>query len=186
MTSPYRVAKWLPSDQAVLDSWLKKLIEDVDGPDHVDADDEELETELHPVVQDFKDTVENDAELMMFFNLMFKEVPFNQDPTGEPQVKNYKQMFRLINAIMTRAPEFNETGLVGFPINAILDWTMATTNGYAAYLHDTVNSHFRKVLDYWGEYLKSPESCYVLNTDPQKGWFGKDAMKQMPGFVVQF
>lgn len=162
MTIPYRVGKWLPSDQAILDNWLKKLIEEVDGPDYIDADDDAAESEdchkLHPVVQDFKDTVENNAELM-FFHLMFKEVLFRKDPTGQPQVKNYKQMFRLINAIMTRAPEFNETGLVGFPINAILDWTMATTNGYAAYLNDTVNHQLRKVLDYWGAYLKSPESC---------------------------
>ena len=185
----YRVGKWLPSDQAILDSWLKKLIEEVDGSDYVDADDHVESSEdpkLHPVVQEFKDAVENNAELMMFFHLMFKEVPFNKDPTGKPQVKNYKQMFRLINAIMTRAPEFNETGLVGFPINAILDWTMGTTNGYAAYLNETVNHHFKNVLNFWGEYLKSPESCYVLNTDPRKGWFGEDAMKQMPGFEVQF
>ena len=168
---------------------MKKLIEEVDGSDYVDADDHVESSEdpkLHPVVQEFKDAVENNAELMMFFHLMFKEVPFNKDPTGKPQVKNYKQMFRLINAIMTRAPEFNETGLVGFPINAILDWTMGTTNGYAAYLNETVNHHFKNVFNFWGEYLKSPESCYVLNTDPRKGWFGEDAMKQMPGFEVQF
>ena len=161
----------------------------MDGSDYVDADDHVESSEdpkLHPVVQEFKDAVENNAELMMFFHLMFKEVPFNKDPTGKPQVKNYKQMFRLINAIMTRAPEFNETGLVGFPINAILDWTMGTTNGYAAYLNETVNHHFKNVFNFWGEYLKSPESCYVLNTDPRKGWFGEDAMKQMPGFEVQF
>ena len=190
MNTPYRVGQWLPTDQAVLDRWLKNLIEEVDGTEHVDAPDDDsveiADPPLLPPVQEFKDTVENDAELMMFFHLMFKEVPFNKDPTGQPQVKDYKQMFRLINAIMTRAPEFNETGLVGFPINAILDWTMATTNGYAAYLNGTVNSHFKKVLDYWGEFLQSPESCYVLNTHPRKGWFGEDAMKQMPGFVVQF
>ena len=184
LPSPYRIGEWLPSDQAVLERWLKKLIHQVDG--RRTAVDDEMEDVLLPVIQEFKDTVENNAKLMMFFNLMFEEVPFDQDPTGQPQVKDYRQMFRLINAIMTQAPEYNESGLVGFPINAILNWTMATTNGYAAYLNDTVNSQFKKVLDYWGEFLKSPESCYVLNEDPQTGWFGEDAMKQMPGFAVQF
>ena len=116
-SKPYHIGNWLPSDQAVLDSWLKNLIEEVDGLDHVDAPEDDAN--LHPVVKEFQNAVENDAKLLMFFNQMFKEVPFPTDPTGQPQVKDYRQMFRLINAIMTRAPEFNETGLVGFPINAI-------------------------------------------------------------------
>ena len=182
--SPYRVAEWLPSDQAVLDDWLKKLIQKVDGRRR--PQDDEMEDVLLPVVQEFKTKVENNAELMMFFSLMFEEVPFETDPTGQPQVKDYKQMFRLINAIMTQAPEFNESGLVGFPINAILNWTMATTNGYAAYLNDTVNQQFKLVLNYWGEYLKSRDSCYVLNDDPETGWFGEKALAKMPGFAVQF
>ena len=168
---------------------ITELFEDVDGSDDVAADDHvesSEDPEFHPVVQEFKDAVENNAELMMLFQMMFTEVPFTKDPTGKPQVKNYKQMFRLINATMTRAPEFNQTGFVGFPINAILEWTMGTTNGYAAYLNETVNHHFKKVLNFWGEYLKSPESCYVLSTDPRKGWLGEDAMKQMPGFEVLF
>ena len=132
--------------------------------------------------------VENDAKLLMFFTQMFTEAYHHHhtDPTGQPQVKDYKQMFRLINHIMTKAPEFNETGLVGFPINAILDWTMATRSGCAAYLNDIVNLHFKRVLDHWGWFLKSPESCHVLNDDPKKGWFGKDAMKKMPGFKHTF
>ena len=182
--SPYRVAEWLPSDQAVVDNWLRKLIEKVDG--RRQPEDDEKEDELLPVIQEFKDTVENDAELMMFFHLMFEEVPFETDPTGQPQVKDYKQMFRLLNAIMTEAPEYNESGLVGFPINAILNWTMATTNGYAAYLNDTVNNQFRKVLNYWGQFLMSPHSSYVLSHDSESGWFGEKALANMPGFTVQF
>lgn len=183
-SKPYRVGNWLPSDQAVLDTWLKKLIEEVDGPDYVDAPEDEKN--LHPVVKEFQNAVENDAKLMMFFTQMFEEVPFPDDPTGQPQVKDYKQMFRLINAIMTRAPEYNDTGLVGFPINAILDWTMATRNGCAAYLNDIVNLHFKRVLDHWGWFLKSSDSCYVLSDDPKKGWFGEDAMKKMPNFKEEF
>lgn len=31
-TVPYCVGKWLPSDQAILDAWLKNLLEEVEGP----------------------------------------------------------------------------------------------------------------------------------------------------------
>ena len=84
----------------------------------------------------------------MWFHLMFEEVPrkppFNKNPAGQPQVRNYHLMLRLINRIMTKAPEFNETGLVGFPINAILDWSMGTTAGYAAFLNEKVNCNSKE------------------------------------------
>ena len=194
-TVPYRVGAWLPSDQAVLESWLSALIEEVDGPlddytEEVDADDEEMDKHLHPVIQDFKELIKNDAEINMFFHQMFSEVPkkppYNNDPIGNPQVKNYHQMLRLVNCIMTKAPEFNETGLVGFPINAILDWSMGTTGGYAAFLNDKVNQQFKRILDEWGTFLKSEDSRYVLNDDPKTGWFGEDAKKKMPCFAVEF
>lgn len=186
-TVPYRVGAWLPSDQAILDGWLSALIEEVDGPrsdyaEEADADDEEIDKQLHPVIQEFKRLIKNDAEINMFFHQMFSEVPkkppYNKDPTGNPQVKNYHQMLRLVNCIMTKAPEFNETGLVGFPINAILDWSMGTTGGYAAFLNDKVNQQFKKILDEWGTFLKSEDSRYVLNDHPKTGWFGEDARKR--------
>ena len=33
-----------------------------------------------------------------------------------------------------------------------------------------------------GKFLSSEDSRYVLNTDPHKGWFGKDAQDAMPNF----
>ena len=196
---PYRVGKWLPSDQAVLESWLRELIEEVDGKDQVDGSDEidaHAENEghdipnLHDPVKNLKNLIEEDSEVNMFFHQMFAQVPhkspYNESPTGKPQVRSYRLMLRLINHILTTAPVYNQSGLVGFPINAILDWSMATTGGYAAFLNNKVNSHFKSILVYWGEFLKSPKSCYVLSNDPQKGWFGADAMEQMPNFAREF
>lgn len=199
----YRVGEWLPSDHAILENWLQKLIEEVDGysdqaTDHEEVDAAEFEEHghtvykvpLHPVIEDFKQLIENDAEINMLFHQMFSQVPkkspYNKSPTGKPQVRHYQQMLRLINAVLTKAPEFNETGLVGFPINAILDWSMGTTGGFAAFLNAKVNSHLKKVLNEWGSFLKSSDSCYVLTDHPRKGWFGEDAMKKMPGFAVKF
>lgn len=178
--APYRVGKWLPSDQAFLESWMGKLIAEVDREDRP----------LHPVVQQFKDFIEGDPEAYMLFNQMFSQVPrkppYNQNPAGGPQVRDYHHMLRLVNAILTRAPEFNTTGLVGFPINAIFDWSMATTSGFAAFLSERVNHQLKNVLDAWGRYLCSGDSRYVLNTDPETGWFGAAAMKAMPGFDEEF
>jgi phosphatidylserine decarboxylase len=44
-------------------------------------------------------------------------------------VKTVETMLGLFNYVMTHAPEYNDTGLVGFPVNAILDWAMGTEAG---------------------------------------------------------
>ncbi len=45
-------------------------------------------------------------------------------------------MLLLIDEVIGRAPEYNETGLVGVPLNAVLDWCMGTPAGFAAFRHD--------------------------------------------------
>lgn len=177
---PFRVGKWLPSDQRVMDRWLDNLIKEVDASPKP----------LLPVVQEFKDLIEGDAEIYMLFHQMFEELPrkalFRTTPIGTPQVRDYKHMLALINCILTTAPVFNQTGLVGFPINAILDWPMGTPGGFTAFLNDKVNAQLKKLLNEWASFLSSPDSCDVLNTDPSSGWFGRDALAAMPGFVDEF
>jgi len=177
---PYRVGRWLPSDEETLDNWLGDLIAEV----------EKNEAPLIPVIREFKDLIEEDPEVFMLFNLMFTQVPyrrhFAKDPFGQPQVRNYHHMLLLMNRLMTKAPEFNTTGLVGFPINAILDWSMGTTAGYAAFMNEKVNRQLKKILNEWGIFLRSADSCAVLNKNAKTGWFGKDAMKAMPGFDTEF
>ena len=84
-------------------------------------------------------------------------------------------MLQLLNTIMTHAPEFNESGLVGCPINSILDWSMGTAAGFAAFLNERVNAQLKKILNAWGRFLSSSESTYLLNDHPRRGWFGADA-----------
>jgi phosphatidylserine decarboxylase len=50
---------------------------------------------------------------------------------------------------------------------------MGTRSGFAVFLDPTVNAMLKKVLNAWGEYLSSPESAAVLDTD-KSGWFGED------------
>lgn len=172
-TVPSRVGEWLPSDHAILMKWLNKLIAKV----------EKAPKPLHPVIQDFKDLIESDPEIYMFFHLMFTEVPakppYNRDPDGKPQVRDYHHMLQLMNEIMTTGSEYNTTELVGFPINAILNWPMATTAGFAAFLNDKVNAQFKKILNEWARFLGSKDSLEVLNDDPKTGWLGEDALTKM-------
>ena len=174
----YLAGKWMPSDQAILDSWSEKIMAKADA----DTSD------LLPVVQDLKMLIENDAKAYMFFSQMFDDVPKGRkkSPTGKMQVRDYKHMLRLFNTIMTHAPEFNESGLVGFPFNAILDWSMANVGGWGGFLDDEIDAHLKAMLNEWAVFLQSPESTAVLNDDQKSGWFGADAQKAMPTFVDDF
>jgi phosphatidylserine decarboxylase len=179
-SAPYSVGQWLPSDQLLLDQWLGKLTRGM----------ESAKEPLLPVLQEFKEVIEADPELFMLFTQMFDQVPrnktFNKDPTGKPRIKNYRQMLQIMNRILITAPEFNKTGLVGFPINAILNWSMGTPAGNSAFLNEKVNQQLKKILNYWAAFLSSADSRYVLSDDSRKGWFGRDAKAAMPYFVRDF
>jgi phosphatidylserine decarboxylase len=177
---PYRVGEWLPSDHAFLARWLEAVI---------------LETHaaprpLHPVIADLRDLIESDPAIFMLFNQMFEQVPrrppYDKDPTGKRQVRDYQHMLQLLNTLMTHAPEFDQTGLVGCPINTIFDWSMGTAAGMAAFLNERVNAQLKKVLNAWGRFLSSSDSTYVLSDHPHKGWFGADARAAMPDFAREF
>ncbi|MGL1931832.1 MAG: phosphatidylserine decarboxylase family protein [Desulfotalea sp.] len=179
-SSHYKVGQWLPSDQLFFDQWLTALV----------AGTESSDRPLVPVVQEFKDLIEEDPQLYMLFNQMFEQIPkskaFSKDPTGKVQITNYHQMLQVFNKILTVAPEFNKTGLVGFPINAILNWPMGTPAGTTAFLDERVNRQLKKILRQWSVFLDSAESRYVLTDDAKRGWFGRDAKATIPTFVEDF
>ena len=174
--APFRVGKWLPSDQQVLGRWLDDLIAKADARGDVP---------LLPVVEEFRQLIERDPEIYMLFAFMLTQTPRKLTPADKPQVKTVDHMLKLFNHILTHAPEYDDTGLVGCPINAILDWAMGTHAGFAAFLNDRVNRQFKKMLNEWGLFLKSADSASVLNgTD--SGWFGPKAMAKMPHFAEDF
>jgi len=174
--TPYRVAEWLPSDHAFLARWLEDMI----------ARTAARPRSLHPAIAQLRALIESDAALYMLFNQMFEQVPrrppYDQDPRGRPQVRDYGHMLEVLNTIMTHAPEFDRTGLVGCPINALFDWSMGTPAGMAAFLDERVNAQLKQVLNAWACFLSSRESTYVLSDHPRRGWFGADARAAMPGF----
>ena len=184
--------KWLPSDQEYLNIWMEELISEVENKDReygVDASCEGQEIpNLHPPIKDLKYFIESDPAVNMYFHQMFDQVNVHHqmNPVSHSQVRDYCMLLRLLNRTMTKAPEFSTKGLIGLPISTIFVLPMGTVGGHTAFLNDKVNAHFKEILNYWGEFLKSPESCNVLNDDPRKGWFGQDAMNAMEGFAEDF
>jgi phosphatidylserine decarboxylase len=111
--APFRVGNWLPSDQRVLRQWVDDVAAQADARGEVP---------LLPVVEEFRQLIEQDPEIYMLFASMLTQTPRKLTPAGTPQVKTVDHMLKLFSHVMTHAPEFDDTGLVGFPINAILDW----------------------------------------------------------------
>jgi phosphatidylserine decarboxylase len=170
LTLTSRLGGWLPWHPERLNAWLANTI----------AEAESRPKPVHPVVEEFRHLIESDPVLTMNFTLMFEQQPLFPPPPGSGDVKiaNYEQMLRVINHVLGIAPEFNETGMVGFPINAILDFPMITPAGLSAFTMEKVNAMFRKVLNAWTVFLDSPESRYVLNEGPG-GWFSPEARRQI-------
>jgi phosphatidylserine decarboxylase len=110
----------------------------------------------------------------------------------EPEPQTFEEFLELLNAIMVTAPEAYQTGvppnqeaagLIGFPINALLDWPMATVFGYDVFASSLVNQQFKNILDYWSTFLTTEDSRYVLvQDDPAEdviAWLSPTAQAEM-------
>lgn len=172
-----RPGAWLPADNRVHREWLGRTI------DHID---EHGEKELVPVLREFKHLIEENPRIYMYFTEMWDEIPnkapYQNDPTGESQIRDYHHMLQVLNHVFGSAPEWTDAaasvGMVGVPMAAIFDYAMGTPSGHAAFLDPDVNRMLKKILNEWGKYLKSPESAEVLR-DHQTGWFGEVGYKDL-------
>ena len=173
-----RHGNWLPGDVGLIQKWVHQMIE------HVAAHPKPF----LPIIVEFKNLIESDPAIYMLFHSMFDEVPPKYKnpelPSSLAQRKKYEKvegyihMLELFNYILTTAPAFNGSGMVGVPFNAILDWPMGTKSGNAAFLNPKVNEMFKKMLDQWAHFLGSEDSRSVLN-DKDGGWFCPEALEAM-------
>jgi len=159
-----RLGAWLPADHRVHREWLGRQI------DHVDQNPDQ---ELIPVLKEFKEFIEGNPRIYMYFTEMWTEIPtkppYNKDPTGGQQIRDYDHMLAVLNHVFTRAPEWTDAaagvGMVGVPMCAILDYAMGTPSGHAAFLDPDVNRMLKKVLNEWGKFLlvsKPPQLAGML------------------------
>src|SRR5664279_4904620 len=154
-----RQAGWLPASQDALEGWL------AGHRQRVEAKGQDIE--LHPAVVDFQRLIASDPVVGMYVSRMIAQVPETRSYTKR-HLDDPDQMLRLINEVLTMAPEFGDEA-VTLPLGAILDWTMGTSAGFAAYRDPRVNAMLKKILTAWCEFLDSGDSCYVLNDSPT-GW----------------
>jgi phosphatidylserine decarboxylase len=159
-----RHAGWLP-EQAGLEAWLT-------GHRERAAEDK---GELHPAVAAFGQLIDSDPVIRMLAARMLEEVP-NGKQYSERHVRDVPEMLRLINAVLTSAPEYSEDSMVMTPIGAILDWASGTPAGFEAFRDPRVNAALKEILDAWCRFLDGPESRYVL-TDAPGGWRSPEARK---------
>jgi phosphatidylserine decarboxylase len=166
----------MPPDRAAHREWLGGIIKHVDSTEHA----------LHPVLQEFKQLIETNTRVYMLIEGMLREVPrkkpYQRDPTGHPEIRDYEHFLRVLNHLLTTAPSWTDkahrVGLVGLPINAVLDWPMGTPSGYAAFLDPEINAMLKKILNAWGDFLRSPASADVLNRSSH-GWFGETGHRDL-------
>lgn len=181
-----RPGGWLTADQELIRKWTVKL-------------KQKALTTSAPLVQPIlvlKLAVMVNPTLRASTQAMFVEALAysKDDPTGAPAVTSWDEFLNLLNVIMTTSPEFlidggtqgdHAQGLVGFPINALLDWPMGTSAGTTTFNNDTFNFYMKQVLNYWGRFLQTEPSRYVLaegdsSSDPQSiAWLSEPAKKQM-------
>jgi phosphatidylserine decarboxylase len=152
-----RQAGWLPEDQDELESWLAGHQKRVDAS----------EAPLHPVITEFQQLIDSDPVVRMYVQRMIDQVPRGRR-YRKRHLDSVEQMMRLINEVLTMAPEFGENTVI-CPLGAILDWTMGTEAGFAAYRDARINGMLNKILATWCEFLDSADSLYVLN-DSSSGW----------------
>ena len=172
-----RLGHWLPADASVTERWVKNLMERA----------MKNKKPLDSTLVDFKNLVEGDKDLSRLASRMFSEVPdlpqFQTDPTGlNSVVKSFDDLLLALNEVLGSAPVWtdvaNKVGLIGFPINAILDWPMATPAGSAFFIqYPPVNSCLKNILSKWGAYLQGEASTNVLY--PPDGWLGPRALEAL-------
>lgn len=141
--------------------WLRRAV------DHVDKNPDK---ELIPVLQEFKEFIEGNERIYMYFREMWDDIPrkapYNKDPTGKSQIRDYKHMLAVLNHTFSRAPEWTDAaesvGMVGVPMCAIFDYAMGTASGHAAFLDPDVNRMLKKVLNEWGKYLQVSQHKPVM------------------------
>ncbi len=152
-------AGWLPADHDGLESWL-------DGH-RKRAEGRAEKSVLHPVLKEFQELIDAEPVVRLYLNEMIAQVP-HRKPYRKRHLHDVPQLLTMINEVLTMAPEFGENA-VTLPLNAILDWTMGTPAGFAAYRDPRINATLKKILTAWCEFLSSADSLYVLNDSPT-GW----------------
>ncbi|KAL9621640.1 MAG: hypothetical protein Q9160_003892 [Pyrenula sp. 1 TL-2023] len=172
---------WLPTNRVLLKEWLATKLERLNS--------EPIAT-LDPSIVQLQVYVAANPYLNKLSQEMFTQIPpaYSHDPSGKPQVRDFETMLKLLDMILKEGPHWLNSnhiktamGVLGCPINAILDWPMGTLAGYMFFLDAGVNSKLQHVLCTWGEFLSGPQSMLCL--DQENGWLCANALNTLAAKV---
>jgi phosphatidylserine decarboxylase len=170
---------WLPSDRRKVARWVSQKAEAArtvsefiffKGGEPID-----------PSFAVFQHTVLESPYLLKLANDMFNEASnkYPEDPVGSCAIKSFKEFIAVLGLVIQSGPEFfkkaepeTAMGLIGFPINALVDWPMGTVSGYEFFLQSQVNEALRGVLCSWARFLGTPDSKTCLD-----GWLSETAQE---------
>jgi len=157
---PRRQGGWLPDDQDKLEAWLEGHRKRVAAKGD--------QRPLHPVLAEFQQLIDTDPVVRLYLSEMISQVPGNRQ-YSKRHLESVPELLRLIDEVLTMAPEYSRDAMIILPLGAILDWTMGTPAGFAAFRDRQINAMLKKILNVWCEFLSSADSRYVLNDSPS-GW----------------
>ncbi len=183
--STQKLGGWMPHDLHLMEHWLKKLMKSSKAKPK----------KLIPEIAALRELVYADNILHSNVQLMFWEayrLKQNTPLDWQPEPIDFEQFLVLLNEIMYTAPEAYQTisgkkeeaaGMIGFPINALLAWPMATSYGYDVFSNALINQQFKKILKHWSKFLVTPESRYTLIDNDKKdeviAWLSPKAQQEM-------
>lgn len=144
-------------------------------------------------------TYVHESGLINKANAMFKEAidaGYYEDPLDEGAIENWDDFIVQLTKAVQFAPMFfidnsspdpdHAAGLVGFPINALVNWPMATQAGDTIFRVPGFNLKMKEVLNAWAyDLLQQPSSTNVLSPTftheepPAIGWLNHDALNQI-------
>lgn len=66
------------------------------------------------MLREFKEMIEDNPRIFMYFSEMWDEIPskppYQNDPTGRSQIRNYHHMLQVLNHVFGDAPEWYVSG----------------------------------------------------------------------------
>jgi phosphatidylserine decarboxylase len=129
------------------------------------------------VIKEFDHLIHTNSIVRLMLTQAIDQIPDNPFYTKD-HIRSIDDLLNRLNNVLTIAPEYNKTLLVGTPFSAIVVWLMGTKSGLEAFRYPAINNIFKKILVEWSKFLNSRKSLYVLN-DGKNGWKSTAAMKQL-------
>lgn len=163
---------WQPQNKVAAARYMKKIREKI-----IQAEKKTANLNLdvgvgltrfqHACVYELAELIDNNAMIRMCLTKMIDQVPSYYKATHDAHgfyLTSINEMLVMIDIILGTTPEYDDTDLVGFPINNILNWTMAMPAGGEAFRHPEMNAMLKKILNTWTDFLNSRESLKIFYT----------------------